>query len=109
MPPRRGTKIDRAQHGGRRDHQHGNDRKGPEHIDVSEEVDLLLQGPSDPGDSLRGRIARIRALGLEVARHRLDGLLVAEVGGRGVLDQAALMELLALRRPISATSRPSMR
>ena len=82
MPPRRCAEIDRAQHGGRRDHQHRDDGERPEHVDISEEVDLLLQGFADPGHRLRSSITRIRALSLEVPGHRIDGLLVAEIGRR---------------------------
>jgi len=37
-------------------------------------------------------------LRLEQARHGIDGLLIADIGRSYVLDQAALMELLALRQ-----------
>ena len=65
---------------------------------TGEQVDLRLQRPSHPGNRLRRRVRGVRTLRLEVARHRVDGLLIADIGGCGMLDQAALMELLALRQ-----------
>jgi hypothetical protein len=70
----------------------------------------VLQGLPDPGDRLRRRVGCIRSLCLEETRHRLDRLLIAEIRGHDVLDQTALVKLLALRqRPLGSGDRVELK
>lgn len=63
---------------------------------IGQEIDLALQCLPHQCNCLRCSVGGARALRLEEARHGLDGLLIAEVGRCRMLDQTALMELLAL-------------
>src|SRR5438477_3884339 len=91
MSPRRRAEINVLQAERDRDHDDADHREQPEHVDIGQKIHLLLQGLPDPGDGLAGRIGRVRPLRLEVSRHGIDGLLIAEIGWRYMLGQPALM------------------
>jgi hypothetical protein len=96
---RRSPQVDRLDDERKRNHQHADHGDHPELIDIEASKSICVCSvPPTQGNRLRRRVRGVRTLRLEVAHHRVDGLLIADIGGCGMLDQVALMELLALRQ-----------
>src|SRR5262245_65103138 len=86
---------ERQRHAGRRK-QH----QRPEHIDICQIGCLRLNLLRHPGKGLLLRLYQRTALLDKVLRHLLQGELVLRTGRDDVLDQPALMKLLAMRQDI---------
>jgi len=52
MSPRRRFQVDQSERQRHRDHDGADDRERPEHVDIGEQIDLLLQCLPDPGNGL---------------------------------------------------------
>src|SRR5689334_17189776 len=59
MPPRRRAEIDVPQTQRDRYHHDADHRQQEEHVDIGEQVDLVLQRLADPGHRLRSRIGGV--------------------------------------------------
>ena len=104
MPGRR-IHVDRSQRESQRRHDRSNESERPEHIDIGQQIDLSLQRLRDVTESLSCCIRRARSLRLKEAGHRRKSLLIADIGRHDMLDQTALMKLLALRQQIDLVER----
>src|SRR5215469_2805709 len=82
----------RERHGGERD-QH----ERPEGVHIGEERGLQLNLLPDPVDRLLMRLGERAAMGGEVARHLVQRVLVLDARRDRMLDEPALMKLLAMR------------
>jgi hypothetical protein len=58
----RRAEIDRLENQRDRNHDCADDHQQPEDIDIGEQIDLLLQRLSDPGDRLRRGVGGVRSL-----------------------------------------------
>ena len=90
-----GAQIDRFECARDRNHDRANDRERPEHIDIGEQIHLMLQRLATACDAASDALDPCAWKKRFMAS---DGLLIADIARSYVLDQAALMELLALRQ-----------
>src|SRR5690606_38594918 len=93
---KRGIPQHKRQGNDRKRHQH----EHPEGVDVSEECCLCLDLISDPGYHLALRFLRRAAAADEVAHDLLNGVLKGDVRRHHVLDEPAVVELLAMRHDV---------
>ena len=86
---------ERERNGRKRDH-----RQGPEHVNVSEECRLRLQLLSDPGKGLLLGLCERAAVSRKIIHEVLERFLVLRRRRIGEFNEAALVELLAMREYI---------
>ena len=79
-----------------------NKRQDPEGVHIGEERGLRPQLLSDPVEGLLMRLGEGAALGGKIARRALHRILVLNARGDRMLDQPALMELLAMGKHVGS-------
>src|SRR2546423_6431851 len=90
--------LDLAQ---RKREQSGRERdqhQDPEGVHIGEERRLVLHLPPDPLNGLLMRLGQCAAMGEEIVRHLLQGVLILDARRDRIVDEPALMELLAMRQ-----------